>query len=158
MSFQSCQVFLSLLPLKRIFNVLFCNPSRVKELCLWIVSSREAQNVLNAVSILFVFFRVFYCTNNDKIFDMLGHAILLNCAFFLSFYSVRRLLWLLDISDLADVSRAVTSTQNCNYRGASLTPFICFFSPSSLPLYLSEERGKGKEKDIVWMNEFKRER
>lgn len=76
---------------------------------------------------------------------LLGYAILLNCAFFLSFYSVRRLLWLLDISDLADVSRAVTSTQNCNYRGASLTPFICFSSPSSLSIYLKREV-KGKKK------------
>lgn len=154
MSFQSCQVSLSLLPLKRIFNVLFCNPSRMKELCLWIVSSREAQNVLYTVSILFVFSRVFYCTNSDKIFDILRHAILLNCAFFLSFHSVRRLLWLLDISDLADVSRAVTSTQNCNYRGASLTPFICFSSPPSLSIWRERQR----ERKRYSMNERVQER
>lgn len=63
------------------------------------------------------------------------------------------MLWLLVIiSDLADVLRAVTSTRSCNYRGASLTPFICFSYPPS------REKERPREKERSNMNEWVQER
>lgn len=47
-----------------------------------------------------------------------------------------------DISDLADVTRAVTSTRSRNYRGASLTPFIRLSSSPSYNLLRGTEKAR----------------
>ena len=105
-----------------------------------------------------------HCTNMSTRFYVyiLGHVVFF--FFFLFFFldhvysffslsfsfafSSQVMLWLLVIiSDLADVSRAVTSTRSCNYRGASLTPFICFSYPPS------RKKERPRERERSNMNE-----